>query len=596
MVLFVVILLSFSWKSDAVQLEGVVTDVNGVPLEAARVRLQGSSSYVETDAAGRYTLTVEASYPMTLTAGKFGWYNHKEILMSGTIVDTIKLDSLTPGDDGNYVFQRPEHCANCHQPLVAQWSTSKHARATMNPFFRHMYLGTGADGKPAGQGFKVDFPNDGGDCADCHAPTAALHSPGNTPMEDVWASAGSQSVDTLGMHCDFCHKVSDVKVNLKTGINGSIVMKRPGPGQRDIHLGPYDDVTTPWMGGTYSPVFTSSAFCSGCHNYANRYGVIVDDTYDSWLSSPAAAAGKKCQDCHLRPNSTSTFASGIGYLDAVSRDTTRVYNHLFNRPQNPVTVSVSPSIESDRFHLRILVSNETGHKWPTGVTFRNALLICEATDGILPLQQVTGPIVPDYGGKGTRTDDHAGKPGKGYTYLTADSRGKSPAPSWRSTRIIRDERIPPGERDTTAMSFRIAHSRTISVRLRLIYRPVYIDWVREKNLPLEEEILIDTAWTVDASAYRSITSPKLLRNFPNPFNQSTSIAYTVPDTRTVEFSVYNAFGQRVRRSSPLRVDAGTHRWTWDGSDDRGRSIASGVYFVRMITGHESSTLKILLVK
>ncbi len=69
-----------------------------------------------------------------------------------------------------------------------------------------------------------------------------------------------------------------------------------------------------------------------------------------------------------------------------------------------------------------------------------------------------------------------------------------------------------------------------------------------------------------------------LRNYPNPFNNSTVIEYRLPDTRMVQLVIYNALGQKVRDWGKRLVTAGSHRWQWEGTDNQGRPVAGGIYF------------------
>lgn len=86
------------------------------------------------------------------------------------------------------------------------------------------------------------------------------------------------------------------------------------------------------------------------------------------------------------------------------------------------------------------------------------------------------------------------------------------------------------------------------------------------------------------------------RNFPNPFNGSTTIEFTLHRTVVAELTIYNVLGQPVRRLIHRRFDPGIQRIPWDGLDESGRSAASGVYVCRLTAGTFAQTRKILLVK
>jgi hypothetical protein len=88
----------------------------------------------------------------------------------------------------------------------------------------------------------------------------------------------------------------------------------------------------------------------------------------------------------------------------------------------------------------------------------------------------------------------------------------------------------------------------------------------------------------------------LRQNYPNPFNPGTTIEFTVPERSTVTVVVYNVLGQRVRTLLDRVLPAGNHTVEWDGLNDFGRGLASGVYLCRLISGGESLTTKMVLMK
>lgn len=75
---------------------------------------------------------------------------------------------------------------------------------------------------------------------------------------------------------------------------------------------------------------------------------------------------------------------------------------------------------------------------------------------------------------------------------------------------------------------------------------------------------------------------QLGENVPNPFNASTVITYVLAQAGPIELSIYNGVGQRVRTLERGLLQAGRHRSTWDGRDDRGRDLASGIYYYRLV--------------
>jgi len=90
---------------------------------------------------------------------------------------------------------------------------------------------------------------------------------------------------------------------------------------------------------------------------------------------------------------------------------------------------------------------------------------------------------------------------------------------------------------------------------------------------------------------------QLAQNFPNPFNPSTTIGYDLAHPAAVQLTVFDVSGRVVRRlQTGKRQAAGSHQAVWNGRDERGRGVASGVYFYRLVAGGESSTRRMVLMK
>ncbi|MEE3235562.1 MAG: fibronectin type III domain-containing protein [Candidatus Latescibacterota bacterium] len=89
----------------------------------------------------------------------------------------------------------------------------------------------------------------------------------------------------------------------------------------------------------------------------------------------------------------------------------------------------------------------------------------------------------------------------------------------------------------------------------------------------------------------------LHRNFPNPFNPSTTIKYSLPKATPVRLTIFNVLGQQVRSLVNRKNQfAGFYSLTWDGLNDHGKQLASGVYFYRLQTSSFTKTLKMTLIE
>jgi len=89
---------------------------------------------------------------------------------------------------------------------------------------------------------------------------------------------------------------------------------------------------------------------------------------------------------------------------------------------------------------------------------------------------------------------------------------------------------------------------------------------------------------------------QLFQNYPNPFNAETWIQYNLQDTKKITIAIYNVFGRKVRTLIKDEQSPGTHRIKWDGRDDQGKEVSSGVYVYQLRTGGKSLTRKLLLVR
>ena len=96
-----------------------------------------------------------------------------------------------------------------------------------------------------------------------------------------------------------------------------------------------------------------------------------------------------------------------------------------------------------------------------------------------------------------------------------------------------------------------------------------------------------------------IITPKdfqLYQNHPNPFNSETVIKYELKKTCFVTFSIYNVLGERVTTLVKEKQNAGSHTVSWDGKDENGKDLASGVYFYELKAGDVTQTKRMVLLK
>ena len=88
----------------------------------------------------------------------------------------------------------------------------------------------------------------------------------------------------------------------------------------------------------------------------------------------------------------------------------------------------------------------------------------------------------------------------------------------------------------------------------------------------------------------------LFQNYPNPFNPETEISYFLPQAVEMDLIIYNVLGEKVKTLVDRFETAGLKRVSWDGTDDRGKDVASGIYFYRIKAGEFSQLKKMLLMR
>ncbi|MFA6726242.1 MAG: class II glutamine amidotransferase [Syntrophomonadaceae bacterium] len=89
---------------------------------------------------------------------------------------------------------------------------------------------------------------------------------------------------------------------------------------------------------------------------------------------------------------------------------------------------------------------------------------------------------------------------------------------------------------------------------------------------------------------------RAISNYPNPFNPDTNIYFTLKDKAEANILIYNIKGQLVREMGFKPYKAGINTIKWDGRDNANSPVSSGIYFIRINTGTESHTHKMLMIK
>ncbi len=93
-----------------------------------------------------------------------------------------------------------------------------------------------------------------------------------------------------------------------------------------------------------------------------------------------------------------------------------------------------------------------------------------------------------------------------------------------------------------------------------------------------------------------IEKVQLHDNYPNPFNPETNISFSMPSEQKVQLTIYNLKGQKVRQLVNGVFASGKHSVVWNGKDDNGKQVCSGLYFYKLKTDNKEISKKMLLLK
>ncbi|MFQ5751032.1 MAG: endonuclease/exonuclease/phosphatase family protein [bacterium] len=116
------------------------------------------------------------------------------------------------------------------------------------------------------------------------------------------------------------------------------------------------------------------------------------------------------------------------------------------------------------------------------------------------------------------------------------------------------------------------------------------------HLPVYADFIIDQVNSVENPLSNPRVKFILNQNYPNPFNAETQIIYTVPHSSHISLNIYNVTGQKIRTLVDDVSAAGVHRTTWNGLNDSGQEIASGIFFYRLEAQGSSLVKKLILLR
>ncbi|MDP6566588.1 MAG: multiheme c-type cytochrome [Alphaproteobacteria bacterium] len=244
----------------------------------------------------------------------------------------------------NKQFPSAFECKPCHPVQFRQWSASSHAYANLSPIFVSVENSVLAKTN----GTSADT------CSRCHAPLAAVLDVMQISniKRAQFARAGEDFLGPVveGITCVVCHRFAKRygKRSARAMITqGDIFAPIFGPTNNDIQAETEKDtrlalVTEPGKKGRaihkrveHYPLLRASIFCGNCHSSRLPPGVHNEETFDEYRTSPSAAAGVTCQDCHMGKVPGENKGFDIGPAAVIGKTETkprRLSNHYFAGP------------------------------------------------------------------------------------------------------------------------------------------------------------------------------------------------------------------------------------------------------------------------
>ena len=510
--------------------------------------------------------------PKIISAWKMGYYAGFQPCDGRITQYEIQLVPLRGSDNPNYQWNTAKsNCINCHAGQingtyneVFEWINTRHAKVFEDKFFESMYRGTNLGGVSSpqtdwmlmdnelvrippntnseyrGPGFKLDFPQQPGNCAFCHAPAAILNTQTSVDMTPLFSRTGDAVSE--GITCDVCHKV----LNVALADNGLPFTDRPGvlsfeylrPTDGALYIGPFSNIN---VGGsasighqvTCSPVFSKSEFCASCH-YGKFGNTVIYNSYGEWKQSkygdnPNEPDYKTCQDCHMSHMNVNQETPPSNQRQACSESATGFQNFDHNLMdfgmdedlqkdiprmiRNAAQIKVEFQFQPDKKDsLDVIVkatNTKAGHKFPTDSPLRHLILVVDARDQLgTSLMRVDGETIPIWGGTGRPEMDqkgiknYGGLPGKIFAnVLVEEHTNISPtAAYWNNTTLAwishnpetnSDTRLEPNRTDTSRYSFFIPPSGQVTITARLVYRFAFFDLMVQKDW-VRPDIIVTT--------------------------------------------------------------------------------------------------------
>lgn len=307
-----------------------------------------------------------------------------------------------------------------------------------------MYLAMRGEGSEA---------ESGAGCDPCHAPLKDL-----LPAGDLVAAEG--------VNCDACHAIKDVVVEqTRSQITFAL--------QENVKWGTICDARDQYFHKTAClPLYGESRLCAGCHRWslpssADSPPIAILTEYDEWLSSPAAAAGTTCQECHM-PQAPAEVATGWKRLAPIGDHSLKI--DPGGRWRGTITASLTAARRKGGVRAEVTITNAMrGHAAPTGFPGRQIVLRVSVLD-------TAGRIVE----RSERT----------YARVLVNAAGKE-VPFTAARSEAADTRLAAGEVRRESFSFKGVDGPG-AIAAELLWRRISPDIASALGLKLEEQRIHET--------------------------------------------------------------------------------------------------------
>lgn len=267
-------------------------------------------------------------------------------------------------------FAAPEACQACHPNHYAEWQSSMHAYAFVDPVFFAMH----DRGQQLTNGQLDQF------CTKCHSPIASRS--GETPA--FFDRNKLSPLSTRGVSCDVCHSIS--KVNKI--FNAQFDMT-PGNTKFGSLNNPMPNA---YHQSQFNALFDRSEFCGTCHEVENGFNTRVEETYSEWVKASVAGMSADCQDCHMPTYAGEAAVGGplrdklhrhyfvgvdVPLVDFPGADLQRQMSEELLKNSAEISVNAPTTIRAgDTLRVGVTVSNtRTGHHLPSGTAAERQMWI-----------------------------------------------------------------------------------------------------------------------------------------------------------------------------------------------------------------------------